>query len=388
MNFIDEFRQKHTRSALSQLKSIQALRAIAAISVMFAHLYGVEKNHSDLATLLSPLALSGMAGVDLFFVISGFIIVWVAADWAPGTRSSAAFLYARVTRIYPTWWLFAGALAVYLYITQGVPWDPTEIDGRALSGSEHLIKSLLLIPHDALPILELGWTLVHEMYFYLVFALILLLPKTWRIPAMGAWAALLIAAIVSGWSSSQANTLITLAVYPMTLEFMMGAAVGWILKSGWTSYARPALIAGIAGTLYAILSVDFVTPSASLPLARTFLFGTSAALIIYGVTALEVRTKHARWAHPFLVRIGDWSYSLYLGHLIVIAGLGRLYYPVFGQYGMMASLAFILIAVISAITVAAAAYYLFERPTIRFLRRWRPSHEPTGAPDPSRAPAE
>ncbi len=373
---------------MNQLKSIQALRAIAAISVMFAHLYGVEKNHSGTDPLLSPLALSGMAGVDLFFVISGFIIVWVAGDWTPGTPSSAAFLYARVTRIYPTWWLFAGALAIYLYITQGVPWDPTVINGTATSGTEHLIKSLFLIPHETLPVLQLGWTLIHEMYFYLVFAVVLLLPTTWRIPAMGAWAALLIAAIFVGWSTFHAKNLIALFFYPMTLEFLMGAAIGWVIKSGWTKYALPALLAGLAGTVYAVLSVDFLTTSPNLAVTRTLHFGVSASLIVYGVTALETRTKRAPWAHPFLVRVGDWSYSLYLGHLIVIAGLGRLYYPIFGQYGTIASLGFIVSASISAIAVAAAAYYLFERPSIRLLRRWRPSHGATGAPVPSRAPAE
>ena len=388
MNFIAEFRQKHIRFALSQLKSIQALRAIAAISVMFAHLYGVEKNHAEVNPLLSPLALSGMAGGDLFFVISGFIIVWVAGDWTPGKRSSASFLYARVTRIYPTWWLFAGALALYLYVTQGVPWDPTVIGEESLTGTEHLIKSLLLIPHETLPVLQLGWTLIHEMYFYVVFAGLLLLPAAWRLPAMGVWTALLITAIFAGWSTHHAENLTALVFSPMTLEFLMGAAVGWVLKAGWTKYAMPALLAGIAGTVFAILSVDFLAEGVDLPLTRTLYFGPAASLIVYGVVALELQAKAARWAHPILVHIGDWSYSLYLGHLIVIAGLGRLYFPVFGRYGLIASLGYLYLASLAEITDAAVAYYLFERPSIRALRRWRPSHRSTGASEGSRAPAE
>ncbi|MEO0607910.1 MAG: acyltransferase [Pseudomonadota bacterium] len=373
MNFIEEFRQNHTRSELRKLKSIQALRAIAAIAVMFAHLYGIEARQPDATPLLPGLIRYGMAGVDLFFVISGFIMVWVAGDWQPGRSSSLAFLYARATRIYPTWWLFAGALSVYFWITLGVPWDPAEVTPTQMSGAEHLIKSVFLIPQDILPVLQLGWTLVHEMYFYLGFALILLLPRAWRLPAMGAWASLIIAAIIAGHARFHATTLLGLVFHPMSLEFLMGAAVGWVIKAGWTKYARPVLALGLIGLISSIWTVNMLSIDQSLPVQRTLIIGTAAACVVYGLVALELRNGASRWAFPALVRIGDWSYSLYLCHILVIAGVARLYYPVYGQETVAAKLGYLVLASLAAIAVAGLSYSLFERPMIRVFRRWRPT---------------
>lgn len=366
---------------MRKLKSIQALRAIAAIAVMFAHLYGIEARQPEATPLLPDLALHGMAGVDLFFVISGFIMVWVAGDWQAGRQSSLTFLYARATRIYPTWWLFAGILSVYFWITLGVPWDPTEVAPTVLSGAEHLIKSALLIPQDTLPVLQLGWTLVHEMYFYLGFALILLLPRAWRLPAMGVWATLIISAIIADQTRFHATSLISLIFHPMSLEFLMGAAIGWVIKAGWTKYAGPVLALGLIGLVSSFWTVNMLSLDPSFPVRRTLIMGTAAACIVYGLVALELRNGAGRWAIPALVRIGDWSYSLYLCHILVIAGVARFYYPVFGQASVAAKLGYLLLASLAAIAIAGLSYSLFERPTLRLFRRWRPTN--SLPPDPA-----
>ena len=365
---------------MRKLKSIQALRAIAAIAVMFAHLYGIENRDADATPLLSELVLHGMAGVDLFFVISGFIMVWVAGDWQRGAQSSRAFLYARATRIYPTWWLFAGALSIYFWLTLGAPWDPAEVSPTGMSGTEHLVKSFLLVPQEILPVLQLGWTLVHEMYFYLGFALILLLPVAWRLPAMGVWASLIIAAIIAGQTRFHATTLVGLIFHPMTLEFLMGAAIGWVVKSGFTKYAGPILALGLIGLVSSFWTVDMLSLEQSFPVRRTLFMGGAAACIVYGLVAMEIRHGASKWALPVLVRIGDWSYSLYLCHILVIAGIARFYYPAFGQDTIVAKLGYLVLASVAAIAVAGLAFHLFERPSLRLLRRRRPTQRPPEIP--------
>lgn len=365
---------------MRKLKSIQALRAIAAIAVMFAHLYGIEARQEGATPLLSDLALYGMAGVDLFFVISGFIMVWVAGDWHQGAKTSRAFLYARMTRIYPTWWLFAGALSVYFYFTLGVPWDPAEVAQTGASGTEHLIKSAFLIPQDVLPVLQLGWTLVHEMYFYVGFALILLLPPAWRLPAMGLWASLIIASIISGQSRFHATTFAGLIFHPMTLEFLMGSAIGWVIRSGWTKYAGIALSIGLIAMASIVWTVDMLSTERAFPVQRALYIGSAATLIVYGVVAMEIREGASKWASPILVRIGDWSYSLYLCHILVIAGVARFYYPEFGQETVLAKLGYLALASVASILVAGLSYYLFERPTISLFRRWRPERNQPPTP--------
>ena len=117
-----------------------------------------------------------------------------------------------MTRIYPLWWLFAAATAGYFLIATGVPWDAEMLANFDLSGTEHLLKSFLLIPHEAFPVLTLGWTLMHEMYFYLVFAALLLLPQAYRGPALIGWGVLIVIAMLSGATGFYADTLFALAV--------------------------------------------------------------------------------------------------------------------------------------------------------------------------------
>ena len=372
---------------MSKLRTIQALRAIAAIAVMFAHLYGIQTRETDATPLLSPLVLAGMSGVDLFFVISGFVIVWVAGDLHPGARTSLSFFYARATRIYPTWWLFAGIFAAYLYVTLGVPWDPEQLARTGANGPEHLVKSALLLPQPNLPVLSLGWTLVHEMYFYLVFAGLLLLPSAWRKPAMLVWAGIIVASILIGRSSFHGLTPVALVLHPMTLEFLMGAAVGWLIRAGVNRFAFPALLLGLAGAVYAVATVDITSTVPTFPVQRMLFFGIPAALILYGLVALETRSTFGQRVPGLLVRIGDWSYSLYLCHLLVIAGVARLYNPVFGHVSLTSQLGYLLVASLSAIIVAGLAYHSFERPSIRLFRRWRPDPKPRPV-DTSGAPAE
>lgn len=364
---------------MSKLKTIQALRAIAAIAVMFAHLYGIEARTDDADPLLSPLVLAGMSGVDLFFVISGFVIVWVAGDLTPGARTSLSFFYARATRIYPTWWLFAGIFAAYFYVTLGVPWDPEQLAKTGTTGPEHLLKSALLLPQANLPVLQLGWTLVHEMYFYVVFAGLLLLPQRARVPGMLVWAGIIVASMVIGRATFHGLTPVSLVLHPMTLEFLMGAGVAWLIRARITHFALPALLIGLAGAAYAICSIDITSYAPTFPIQRMLFFGIPAALIVYGLVALETRSEFGKRIPGFLVRIGDWSYSLYLGHLIVIAAVARLYDPIFGHDSVAAQAGYLIVASLTAIAVAGLAYHLFERPSMRFLRRWQP------APSSSRA---
>ena len=150
-------------------------------------------------------------GVDLFFVISGFIMVWVAGALPRGTASARDFMFARVTRIYPLWWLFAGAMALFLLYFKGVPWDPERLDPKELDGAVHLIKSLFLWPQPTHPVLGVGWTLVHEMYFYVGFALLLLcVPLRWRLRALLAWGAIVLIGAMAGLGTAFGRNLVEL----------------------------------------------------------------------------------------------------------------------------------------------------------------------------------
>lgn len=354
---------------MDQLKSVQALRAIAALAVMFAHLQGLEMQMSGTGALLSPLWIAGVSGVDLFFVISGFIMVWVAGDFPTGSKSSLKFMFSRVLRIYPLWWLFAGVTAAYFFVASGVPWDADRVS--AADGPMHLVKSFLLLPQQPPPVLSLGWTLIHEMYFYVVFALILLLPIGLRKIAFVGWAAIIAASIAVQATGFTPDSLFSLAIFPLTLEFLMGSAVAWIILSGRTRFAAAALGLGVGLLIHAILTVDFTVATAVQPVHRTLAYGPAYALIVYGLVALERRQLLDQYIPEFLVTIGDWSYSLYLCHILVITAFARLFFPTFGAAGPFDNLAFILLAGGAALITSGLTYRFFEQPIVQGSRRLR-----------------
>jgi len=285
------------------LASIQILRAAAALSVVLFH--AAQWSHLDFAV--------GAAGVDVFFVISGFVL-WTACEARPPTPQ--AFLLARARRILPLYWIVtlavaAAALAAPMALPIVLP------EGR------HLVLSLLLLPHTdpaggPFPLLPTGWTLTYEAFFYLVMAVALAAPKDRRLQIV---AGLLLAASLVGFAY---HGWYTLLANPLLLEFLagVGLARAWAQRrfERLPQGAGPGLIA--AGVL--ILAVcqlsglrdDFLRP---------FVWGPPAALIVAGALKLDAdgRIGAGRLVRA-LVAEGDASYSLYLVQAPAIAAFAWL----------------------------------------------------------------
>lgn len=369
-----------------KLRSIQALRAIAALAVMGCHLRAIEHKHLGDEALLSDTWINGASGVDIFFVISGFVMVWVTANTPNSARQSAAFLFARITRIYPLWWLFSGAMATYFLVTYGVPWDANRLMELGMTGPEHLWKSALLIPQRDFPVLDIGWTLIHEMYFYVIFAaFIFVSPARWRPLLLLLWAVFIIAAGLQNPAPGHAGNLVALVMFPMTLEFILGGLIAYIIGRGITGLALPCFILGGAlytlvfmhysfidggGSLLAWMQLD--NPAAfTLSWGRTICFGLPAGLIVYGLVSLEMKRGWGEKIPTFMVALGDWSYGLYLCHILVLSLIARLIFPYLSGPPVVESIAFILIASAVTIAVAALTYRLFERPLIGMFKNSR-----------------
>jgi len=251
----------------------------------------------------------GAAGVDVFFVISGFIIWTIAArgEAAPGT-----FLWRRLTRVAPAYWLITLALAA------AATADPLFLPQISVS-SRHLILSLAFIQHTdpnglAFPVLPAGWTLNYEAIFYVTFAAVLFAPAP---PRFALLAAALGVVCLFGWLDPPAYGL---AANPMLLEFVAGAWLGrrYALGRLPRSRAGPALVALGLGAFAAMFLAGFRSE-----LWRPLLWGAPAALIVGGAAASEGGRFKAPAA---LVELGDASYAIYLCHMpavaIVAHGLG------------------------------------------------------------------
>jgi peptidoglycan/LPS O-acetylase OafA/YrhL len=323
-----------------QLDTVQALRGLAALLVMLAHLGGLGSLYPSLPAFG---ANHGVIGVDIFFVISGFIM-------AHTTRQSwglvGRFVYARVTRIYPLWWLclLIEAPIVLSYLTGF--WDEY---------GAYYIKSLLLLPAtnpggEPYPVLSPGWTLIYEMMFYGVFAAVMTTARAGL--TIKITASLLSLFLLASILPSDLDITVYLR-NPVYFEFAFGVALANI-------YARRK----ISGRFLLCLLV------ASIVAALTYSFGQSARFIFYGVpatlcvaTALYVQQQG--WRVPAFARwLGDVSYPLYLLQSIVMFRVTPI---VLGWNVFPGFMTLVLIAVL-CIAASAATHYLFERPMINVLK--------------------
>lgn len=370
---------------MKQLNSIQALRGIAAFAVFFCHLISIEQSVSGRPVKLTGLADSGAYGVDLFFVISGFVMVWIAAETPRGWRSAKAFLIARIVRIYPLWWIFAGLAATGYLLLYHTPWDAQRVAGLQMSGPAHLLHSIALWPQPGHPVLGAGWTLVHEMYFYVGFAIVILLtPIHYRLQVLLGWGLTVFIGALSGLSSWFASSVLALIFHPMTLQFIFGAAIAYAVKRKIRRLARIAVCVGILLLVVGITRLDIAVchgisdlfgaapiPMETLPWRRTFLFGSAAGALIYGLVCLERAPMKPFNVPKVLTRLGDWSYSLYLCHMLTISVAARAIYAVMESASPWSISVFVFAATSLTLATAWLSFEFVERPLIAFFKRHR-----------------
>jgi exopolysaccharide production protein ExoZ len=331
--------------------SIQYLRAVAALLVMGFHIgfvFGWD---------WPP----GAAGVDIFFVISGFVM-WLVTTQRP--TPPGQFLVQRITRIAPLYWVITLVLAAAaIAAPQQFPTvEPT---------IEHVVLSLLFVPHlspsgGGDPLLVPGWTLNYEMFFYAVFAVALLLPRAVRLLGLTvALGTLVILGILLPMSGPVLRTYTS----PLLLEFLAGAWLGW----AWIEGRLPRR--GVAQVLF-VLGAAAIAGSQlviSLDLNRALIWGAPAVCIVGALAAIE---RHASLPEiPLLRLLGDASYSIYLSHLLTIVAckyvLSKLGIDWWGVPIYQAVVLYLLVA-LTAIAVGLGCYWALERPMTRFLRRVGP----------------
>ena len=283
------------------IASIQCLRGIAASMVVLHHL----QNQTQRLGLPYVPADVLQAGVDIFFVISGFIM-WVTTAGC-SERTAGTFYRDRVARIAPLYW------SVTMFMVAIMVVAPSVLSTSALDGS-HIVQSLLFIParHPVtgtyLPTLIPGWTLNMEMFFYLLFGAALFVSgKRMKLRA-GILLSTLVLLVVIGVVVGPTGAF-GFYTQGMLIEFGAGICIGLAYMSG--RVVRSRWWWGITILGFLALAVQLAQPSA---LDRAIAWGAPAAAIVTGA-ALGPRASARA-----LERLGDWSYALYLSHPITLAG--------------------------------------------------------------------
>jgi len=347
------------------LQSIQACRALAALLVVHVHATVMARVYAERYGSLDALSNAfyntlsiGQLGVDLFFVISGFIMIFVTHSLPSSRASVRTFLERRIARIVPLYWFFTFVLAALIVLA------PDVVVHGELSGP-YLLKSLLFVPvlrtdGELMPVVPPGWTLSFEMFFYLSLAFLLLLPARYRV-----WLLSLVFLGLVGvgiaFPPDREQPILRVLTSPLLLEFLYGCWIGTLVLAGRTpgpGLASLCVAAGVLGFVAAFL----------LPLQpfRQFSWGIPSAFLIFGLVCLE--RAHALRISGFLLRIGDASYSLYLAHWFVLPPVGR----VWARSGLGSRLpgdALVVLGIVASVGAALAVHRYLEDPLIRLARQ-------------------
>lgn len=319
------------------IDSIQALRAFAAIYVVFYH--AAIKLDS-----VSWISNAGKSGVDLFFIISGFVITLTIANKPQIVVKD--FVLKRLIRIVPLYWaltfLFSAILFLMPSVFQSYSFDII-----------HTVKSLLFVPQSIKPVVYTGWTLVFEMYFYLMFAVFLLLFGK-RAPLV--CCIFLLLSFFTGLTTPLPdNPFIQLITSSLLIEFGVGCAlcVAYV-KGVRIESSIVILLLTIGGLLFWLMNGQ----------QRVLSYGLPWALIFFAI----VFSKRPLLKNKTFSFLGDCSYSIYLVHVFTLPFIHLIVNRV-----MAISSEYILVSLFLYTVVGVASgvvcYLILEKPMTRLTQK-------------------
>ena len=349
-----------------EFRGLQALRAVAALTVVAGHSTDfLLRANGTLPAMFRYM--HGPAGVDIFFVISGFVMAVSARRLRTRPHPARLFLLRRIIRIVPLYWL----LTIAKYLT-------TTLDPRlSVAGKPRLAEllfSLLFLPFrsgdgSVHPLIPVGWTLSFEMLFYLIFAAALTIRGGYK------WVlapTILLLAVLSLYRG-QGWPLWTALVDPIVLEFLAGFGIGMLTL-------ERTLPSRMLGGMFVLLGVAILVTILPVgpPLLRVATWGVGASALVLGVVTLEGVFGPLLPASVLL--LGDASYSIYLVQSFVFpvlhGVLDRMAPGLVHVRPALAGAAMLLAGVISTAVVGVLTYRLVESPVTGALRRWADAQRP------------
>lgn len=342
---------------------IQVLRAVAALMVVAHHTTIMLWERGRL-----PVAnwIAGSSGVDIFFVISGFVMTISSAPLRTAPHPARTFLARRIERIVPLYWVVTSVKVAVLLLLPTVALN-------GLGSVQHVLSSYVFVPYLSVerrfePVVVVGWTLNFEMAFYLLFAAALAL--RWR-PLFALTPLLLVVPCIP--LRSMLGVPFSLWFYISTLlwEFVFGIALGTVVHAvrRWPWWIGLALCAAGFVPLW-----TWNAPGVSY--WRGLQWGLPALAVVTGAVVME-----ARWGHKaprWTLELGDASYSIYLVHTFVLPALGlwMAEWPHHWPFEISVSLG-------AAVTLSALSgelvYRVVELPMLRWFKGRRRTAVPANA---------
>lgn len=325
---------------MQPLQSLQATRAIAALMVVAYHLGLITQKYFGTAAFLAP---AGRAGVEYFFVLSGFIITLAHAKDVGKPERLLPYVRKRLLRIYPIYWLifllaFAVAFRTLELTATDVAW------------------AMLLLPAPSAPVISVAWSLQYEMVFYAVFAGFIVHPVLGLLVATAAWA------------------LLTVLTPAYLLIFLLGVVAAIVYRRFVLSTGRSVAVA-VAG-LGAFVAAAWVESRTGVGSPSWYALGAFG--IVLGLAQAERQGYvfgQARW----LQLLGNASYAIYLVHYPLLSGVYKAAQAAGLSGPAWAPLTYT-VGLVGAIATGVALHWWVERP---LLQRFSTPRHKQSSPSPT-----
>lgn len=347
----------------AMLPSIQAGRGVAALLVVLVHnsvsIFALPK-YWDLKPF-GPIFDFGHAGVNFFFVLSGFIILHVHQDDLGRPGNVASYVGKRLRRIYPFYWLVLAAILPAFFLWQTF--------GKGYERDLGVIASSFLLVHfsSTNTVLPAAWTLYHEMLFYAVFAL-MILTRRLGLAVFCVWMACCAYRLLSGGTAFP----VEFYASPLNLLFAMGMACAWTIRK--TRIRLPVFLAVAGAAFFTACGLEEVFVDALNQEWRDLLYGLGSASAILGLVELD-RSGLVRVPGWFKLT-GDASYAIYLVHFPLLSLLAKAFAVSGARERLPAGVSYVLMACL-VVFAGIAAHLFIERPMLRALGAGRT--RPAGA---------
>jgi peptidoglycan/LPS O-acetylase OafA/YrhL len=325
------------------IANIQALRAIACLLVLCSHTVTIFNIDGTVSWML-PL---GGYGVDIFFVISGFVVARVAHR---SDRGGLDFALKRVIRIYPIYWVVLAASFVVINVFRLVVGKPIEF------GSP--VFNILLLPAEN-PLMPQAWSMVFEVYFYAILSFLLVIAPRRLFQAVAFWGAASVVAVAIAYAVLPPLPVKIPPFHPLVFEFLLGIAVAYVVERNVLVWPKCATAAGVLLFIAGVAVIGGMNNAPSM--AHVVFIGAPAAVAVYGLIGIEIRDRIVLPA--FLQHLGDASYSLYLWHVVFLLTISRAAAFVGIDTPWLAVLGAVL-----AIVFSLVSYRYLERPLIDKLK--------------------
>lgn len=353
--------QDENHSSQPRLERLQLLRGIAALLIVLFHATQLSYQKFDQLFLLG-LFRFGDAGVEFFFVLSGFILFFVHQKDINHRSRALPFLLKRLIRIYPFYWVLTLAILPVYFVMPS-------FGGGYERDWDVILKSLLLFPQEQGPILVVAWFLSHIVFFYLLFSVAIALPPQQSKPLF--WAGILatLGFAIAGRFLPQAiqdHTLLKFVLSPYNLSFLGGCWAAYWFRQHLMRRAAGNVLLTVGSTAFILLGIYHAYWVTALTTPDSIVaYSGFAMLMVIGAATLDRNLPiRLNWA---VLLLGEASYSIYLTHYALFSVLFKLIAPM--ELRSLALQTAIGVTVLIAIGVGFGVHLYLEKPIAAMAKR-------------------